>query len=297
MANKVITITESQFKTLIKDVIKEVLNDRSLREGIDIDDVNMEVSYNPNHQNNVNTSIEDNPTCQSYNFTINGTNREIPVFSIFTRNDYTDKRNDGNPLIYALKGEKNWHFRSADDRNHIINQFREIATKFGQYFKGGATVVAPSESQLNPLIVSVMQEVNPSIVLYGDLLRKLSTEEVWELCIADNSPFRQMFASALEINFQRLRKYLERMDEEHNGAYARHLVPFPMRHAITRTMAATKDDYYISDFVKAVEGNPILIIDDSATTGKSLEEICEIIDSIAYPSQMVCLTLLSARKD
>ena len=56
------------------------------------------ISYNPNHQNNVDTNSLINPK-PFYN-EVNG----YPVYSIFLRKSSQD--GDGNPLIYALKGLK-----------------------------------------------------------------------------------------------------------------------------------------------------------------------------------------------
>ena len=75
-------------------------------EGIDIDRVNRTVSFNDNHENNVDTSLTNNPTFKAD--IVNG----VEVWSIFQRKRSIN--GDGNPLIYAYKNEKGWKFNSLE---------------------------------------------------------------------------------------------------------------------------------------------------------------------------------------
>lgn len=54
-------LTEKQFRRLIDKSVDKVLN-RVLNEGIDFDPETKTVSYNPSHEDNVDTSLENNPT-------------------------------------------------------------------------------------------------------------------------------------------------------------------------------------------------------------------------------------------
>ena len=54
-------LTEKQFRSLIDKSVEKVLN-RVLNEGIDFDPETKTVSYNPSHEDNVDTSVENNPT-------------------------------------------------------------------------------------------------------------------------------------------------------------------------------------------------------------------------------------------
>lgn len=268
-----------------------------LAEGIDFDLRNKRVIYNPSHPNNVNTSVEDNPTCDYLQVDICGTKHQILVFSIFKRNINNGSR-DGNPLIYALKGENGWRFRGDEDREAINQQFKAIANKFCDFYKGEATVIVPSNSILNPYIVEIMREVNPAIVLFDKLIRKMSTEEILDICDADGSVFRQYYDNRLEEAYSELEGFLKAMNEQHGGMYARHFVKdAEMRDVLTRTMTVTADNDYIKRFVESVNGKPVLIIDDTISRGHSLKEVCEIILSEANPSMVTCLTLMSSTRN
>lgn len=63
--------------------------------GIDISTAKA-VSINDTHENGVDTSLERNPT--------GGRLQGIPLFHVFKRNYKGKRRDDGNPLIHALKG-------------------------------------------------------------------------------------------------------------------------------------------------------------------------------------------------
>jgi len=65
--------------------------------GIDVSDKKA-VSLNDQHQNGVNTTIKDNPT-KSY---LKG----VQLLHVFSRNQNGSRRDDGNPLIFALKGRR-----------------------------------------------------------------------------------------------------------------------------------------------------------------------------------------------
>ena len=113
MKRNTIKISEKQLRKVIRESFEEVLN-----EGIDFDVETKTVSFNPSHEENVDTSLENNPTKDEE--LIPG----IPVWSIFKRK--RGNGGDGNPLLYALKGE-NWTFKSETDRIAIEQQFELIA--------------------------------------------------------------------------------------------------------------------------------------------------------------------------
>lgn len=73
--------------------------DNHIFEGIDVDKENHIVSFNPNHQEYVDTNDPWNPK-PIYNEVYGH-----KVISIFKRKD-TENKLDENPVIYALKGIK-----------------------------------------------------------------------------------------------------------------------------------------------------------------------------------------------
>ena len=103
-------------------------------EGIDFDNKSMTVWFTPSEERYVDTSLENNPTLDKEIMT------DVEVWSIFKRVKDV-KRDDGNPLIYALKGENGWEFRDESDLEAIERQFNLIAEKLAQ---GGFPVDAPT---------------------------------------------------------------------------------------------------------------------------------------------------------
>lgn len=85
----------------MKQFIKINEVDNHLNEGIDFNVEIHEISYNPSHEDNVDTSIENNPTYDM------GIVPNMIVWFIFKRK--VGLKGDGNPLIYALKNERGWH--------------------------------------------------------------------------------------------------------------------------------------------------------------------------------------------
>lgn len=264
----------------------------AINEGVDIDFMEKTVSFNPNHEDNVNTSVDNNPTVEI----IKIGQYEIPVYSIFQRNNNINTA-DGNPLIYAYKNEKGWKFRTLRDRSTIDRQFKLIAQKFMNQYKGGKlTIVLPTENTLNQTIAREMKAIDKSLTIYDGWLRKLTTEEVYDLCIERGSNFRQTYNTKgkFETALLTLNKYLDDMDKYHNGTYARHFVKdSTMRNAITRTMAFNSDDSTVKEFINSTNEADILIIDDTISRGDSILEACEIlIDNVNIKSISV-LTVMS----
>lgn len=148
----------------------ERIEHKQLFEGIDFDNETLSVSYNPSHEENVDTSIENNPSKDDT--IVPG----VSVWSIFKRKK--GLRGDGNPLIYALKGENGWHFRSEEDKNAIERQFDIIAEKFSTIHPIGVTIIIPSGSELNEHIAGIIMSKSKNAEVIKGVICKLTTEEV-----------------------------------------------------------------------------------------------------------------------
>lgn len=89
------------------------------------------IIYDSNNDNFVDTNDKNNPTL-SYIFV---DDVKIPVWSIFLRKGGDIYGRDGNPLLYALKNEKNWHFYPDDgERDKFISQIDKILMNFLSFF-------------------------------------------------------------------------------------------------------------------------------------------------------------------
>lgn len=277
----------SQDIIIPKETIRRALGEsleRVLGEGIDFNYKYKEVSYNPSHQNNVDTSIEANPTCD-YEI-VEG----VPVWSVFKRK--RGNIGDGNPLIYALKGELDWHFRSEEDEKAVINQFELIADKFARQYKIGVTVMVPSGNPLNKFIADRVVAKNPKAVLLEGLICKLTTEEVYEIALADNSEFRKYYGENFEHAFYQLMAFLENMNNERNGEFSRHLIKdSQMRNVLNQTFKLSPNKW--AKYANVINGEDILIIDDTISRGHTIKETCRIMKESYAPRSITVLTLLS----
>lgn len=101
------SVKKRRSNNVIDDAVDSVVNS-FLHEGIYFDPQNRTVAYNPSHEDYVDTSVENNPTADGE--IVPG----VQVWSVFKRKR-GELREDGNPLIYALKGE-GWTFRTEKDR-------------------------------------------------------------------------------------------------------------------------------------------------------------------------------------
>ena len=264
-------------------IIREELY-RALDEGIDFDPQTKTVSYNPTHENNVDTSIENNP---SYNKElVSG----VQVWSVFKRK--RGLRGDGNPLIYALKGE-GWKFRSEEDRISIEKQFDAIATKFANMYPVGVTILIPSGSELNKHIADVVMSKSKDAELIEGVICKLTTEEVDEIVLDFNSKFREFYKDDFNSKYFELGRYLDLMDKERNGYFSRHLIKNNQMRDILDSTLKLSDDRY-AEFANKMNGQDILIIDDTISRGQTIAEACQIMRDSYSPKSITVLTLLSS---
>ena len=290
-----------QAKKVMKDLCPDYrpfYQSMVLGEGIEFDRKKRTVKFLPNKEINVNTSINDNPTSTMLNITIGGEKHSIEVFSIFQRMN-ADKL-DGNPLIYAYKGQQGWTFESDMDRRGLDEHFTAIAKKFVTLNKGSISVISPSDSPLNSHIAKKMKQINPSIIIYGGVIEKMSTDEILDLCYDVNSPFWKYYSGKDATNeyYIQIESYLDDMDKNHSGTYARHFVKDKMmRNLITQTMRLTTEDDTVRKFACASEDKDVIIIGDSISMGDTLREMCTIILSQFNPKSITCLTLQSSRRN
>ena len=271
MAKNIIKITERE--------LNEVVN-----EGIDFDPKTKTVAYNPSHEENVDTSLDNNPTIDRE--LVQGVN----VWSIFKRKQ--GLRGDGNPLVYALKNEGGWHFRSQEDANAIEKQFHLIAEKFASMYPIGVTIIIPSGNELNNHIAEVVMSKSENAELINGVICKLTTEEVDDIVLDFNSKFREFYKDEFNSKYYELGRYLDSMDKERNGYFSRHLIKnSQMRNVLDSTLKLSDDRF--AEFANKINGQDILIIDDTISRGQSIKEACQIMLESYAPKSITVLTLLS----
>jgi len=233
---------------------------------------------------NVDTSIEHNPTMDG------DIVPNVQVWSIFKRK--RGLRGDGNPLVYALKGEGGWTFRDESDRNAIEKQFDAIATKFATMYPVGVTILMPSGSELNMHIADVVMSKSRNAELIKGVICKLTTEEVDDIVLDFNSKFRDFYKDEFNSKYYELGRYLDLMDKERNGYFSRHLIKNnQMRDVLDSTLKLSDDRF--AEFANKINGQDVLIIDDTISRGQSIKEACQIMLESYAPKSITVLTLLS----
>lgn len=274
---------KNKINSLVNEAVAQAI-DSVINEGIDFDPQTKTVSYNPSHEENVDTSIEHNPTM------VGDIVPNVEVWSIFKRK--RGLRGDGNPLVYALKGEGGWTFRNESDRKAIEQQFDTIATKFASMYPVGVTILMPSENGLNSHIADVVISKSKNAELIEGVICKLTTEEVEEIVLDFKSKFREYYKEKFNAAYYQLANYLDQMDKEKKGSFSRHLIKDPeMRDVLDSTLKLSNDRF--AEFANKINGQNILIIDDTISRGQSIKEACHIMMESYAPKSITVLTLLS----
>lgn len=276
-------MNNSRMDKIVNEAVAQSI-DSVINEGIDFDPNTKTVSYNPSHEENVDTSIEHNPTMDG------DIVPNIQVWSIFKRK--RGLRGDGNPLVYALKGEGGWTFRNESDRIAIERQFDAIATKFATMYPVGVTILMPSGSELNMHIADVVMSKSRNTELIEGVICKLTTEEVDDIVLDFNSKFREVYKDEFNSKYYELGRYLDLMDKERNGYFSRHLIKNDqMRDVLDSTLKLSNDRF--AEFANKINGQDVLIIDDTISRGQTIKEACQIMLESYAPKSITVLTLLS----
>ena len=276
-------MNNSRMDKIVNEAVAQSI-DSVINEGIDFDPHTKTVSYNPSHEENVDTSIEHNPTMDG------DIVPNVQVWSIFKRK--RGLRGDGNPLVYALKGEGGWTFRDESDRNAIEKQFDAIATKFATMYPVGVTILMPSGSELNMHIADVVMSKSRNAELIKGVICKLTTEEVDDIVLDFNSKFREFYKDEFNSKYYELGRYLDLMDKEGNGYFSRHLIKNnQMRDVLDSTLKLSDDRF--AEFANKINDQDVLIIDDTIRRGQSIKEACQIMLESYAPKSITVLTLLS----
>ena len=274
---------KNRINQIVNETVTQVI-DTLINEGIDFDPQTKTVSYNPSHEENVDTSIEHNPTKDM------SIVQNVDVWSIFKRKK--GLRGDGNPLVYALKGEGGWTFRSESDRMAIEHQFDAIATKFATMYPIGVTILMPSGNELNTHIADIVKSKSQNAEVIEGLICKVTTEEVDEIVLDFNSKFREFYKDDFNSKYYELCRYLDLMDKKRNGYFSRHLIKNKqMRDILDLTLKLSEDKF--AEFANKINGQDILIIDDTISRGRTIKEACHIMMESYAPKSITVLTLLS----
>ena len=149
-----------------------------------------------------------------------------------------------------------------------------------------------SGGKLDRYIANVVMSKSKHADLIEGLIRKLTTEEVEQIVLDFDSTFRKYYKDDFNTKFFQLGDYLDEMENKRNGSFSRHLIKdSEMRNILDKTLKLSDDAY--ARFANKINGQDILIIDDTISRGQSIKEICSIIQESYAPKSITVLTLLS----
>lgn len=276
----------------VKKIISEKDKYKPLFEGIDYNTFNNTVKFTDEHEDNVDTSLKNNPSFTTQ--IVDGVN----VWSLFKRKQspygYIEKL-DGNPVLNALKGIDGWRFVSNSNRKLFIDRLERILDNFVSKYKVGLTVVVPSGGPINGLLASMVQKKAPEARIIDDVMRKLSVDEVWSDLSRLDSPFRKVFGKD-KVQWRQtsleMISAMEKMEKERDGYFTYHLTPRKYRNAITKTLE--KNDSTCAKYVSLFNGQNILILDDNISRANTIKNACEIIKDFE-PASITVLTMFSKK--
>lgn len=241
-----------------------------LVEGIDIDNVKKIVKFNNSHEENTDTSEYLNPTYYKI--------KEIDVISIFKRKQNTDK-NDGSPLIHALKGNYNW---KIDDKSvlQLFKQFIKISKKIKDNYD---TIISiQSSSSLNTNFLYRLNKVIKSENQITDIFSKLPASEILEKYV--DTP--NMSEKDAQIIINSLRQMIEKDDY-----FTYKEIPTNLRKYICNSCTIYGND--ILKYSEMINDKDILILDDTISSGETISDNVKVIRDTFQPKSITVITLFS----
>lgn len=156
----------------------------------------------------------------------------------------------------------------------------------------GITIIIPSGNELNTHIAEVVMSKSKNAKLIQGVIRKMTTEEVNDIVMEDESKFREYYGNNFNDAYYQLLDYLEKMNNERNGTFSRHFIKDPnMRNILDMTLKVSEDSY--ARFANTINGQHVLLIDDTISRGQTIKNACNILMESYAPKSITVLTLLS----
>lgn len=261
-----------------QELISIIKNDIFENDGIDMS-LQRQVTLTDKHENLVNISLVDNPTCTK------DVIPSIEVWSLFQRK--AGGISDGNPMLYALKKEKGY---SLTNPKIVYKRIEDLCEQFIQNHTNMATTLAiPSTNPLNKYLLNTLKKKCKNTMIIENLLVKMSVQEVDDYIFQEDSLFREKYKTQYEQAYEMFANYCLKMKD---GIFRIHLIEdMKMRKVIDNTIKVA--DQFYGKYLSAINGKDILIIDDSVTTGQSLREAYQIIADCYEPRSITILTIIS----
>lgn len=287
-------MTEEDRKILKEIVEEELFKIFYLNEGVDIDVENHIVSFNSSHQNNVDTNDLIHP------FIIKNNIRGETVLSIFERKD-NEEGNDGNPLVYALKGINRWRFAYPKyDILALLKRFVSVTTHLQNQFD--TLVVTPSNNPLNNRVFDYLQRIVHFEYKISNLFSKLSASEVREFYFDEEYYYSLANGDENKISFmmRAMERAFQKMIKDNNNVFSyKYISPLAYRDGIIQSLSVSLSDTSIVKYRDYLNEKNVLVFDDTVASGKTLSDSAMALKEMFDPNSITFLTLFSpkANKD
>lgn len=261
---------------------KEILQDAN--GCMDIDSQNKIITFNQNYENYHNDYLKSAQNNKTYD------PNDVEIWSVFGRcgdRQYTDVIH----LIFALKGEKQWMFKTPQDAERAANQIKLTAQKFSQSANGNAVIIIPDDNPFHMYIADIFYEFLSECIVIKDDLRNIFTEEVCNNVMEFNSPFSEFYEGDFNDKFHELENYLCEMDkDEESGPYLRHMITdSEMRNALDKTLSVCNEEYY-----GEINGRNVLLIDGFLNGSMSfIKDQVQVMNNCYDPKSLTILTMFS----
>ncbi len=284
----------------LKALFKRRVEVERISDGIDIDNINKVVSFNPNHQKNVDTNDPYNPQprrCKVKGYT---------CISVFLRKE-TSSKLDGNPLIYALKNfdkviempdrgslkyKKMWKFKNPQsDIMALMKRFVAVTKEFEEPFD--TIIVIPSSSKLNEYVAKCINRIRGGFFI-KKFFKKLTANIVEDLYLDEEFVLREYPVEEQDDKFVAIRTAFDNMRKRNNGMFSyKYFEEEKLRGCVEKSMEIPNDIYHNDNIASRINGKRILVIDDTITTKGTLSESAEALENEYSPRDIVFFTLFS----
>lgn len=267
-------------------------NENVMYEGLVVNNKNRTISLTDEHNKGIDLSLENSPI----EYKLNG----IDVISIFKRTPLKayEKDVDGNPFIYALKGERNWKFdMSETDVIKYMKRFLQVCSKIKNRYDTIITV--PSQSWINKRFMDVIAEQVKAKYKITDYFDKcdidvaynsIDEEEIRKYAKMINP--RNPEAEIISI-WNKLERCFGRMEKEHKKFFTAKLVDKDLLRFIKNPISTKTSN--VGECAEYFNDKDVLILDDILASGTTLSFCAQNILDTYSPKSVTAITLLSKK--
>lgn len=215
------------------------------------------VTINDQHENGVDTSIAGNP--------IFGKFKGITLIHVFSRNQKGSRRDDGNPLIHALKGRRGFSITEFW-KGRLMARARTILASAPNSLEGfDYCLPMPSSSPFCTEFAAAVSAASGAPILDSSFLRKRTVGELLADIEANPPKVRESAKGAFKSQlhaWQGMDPTATYQAKDVNVALREHFPPFVS----------------VGD-LPDVAGKRVLVVDDVFATGTSLASVREIVQN------------------